>query len=68
MASETKKKKMTTAEAQTAAVKFAQEYVSEHSMRLGGLPEEQFEKAMDAILKGLVSAWADGFISGGGMR
>ena len=49
--------------ARNAAVKYIEKYISTHSMNLGSLSEEEFKKAMDAIMKAMLDSWIDGFES-----
>ena len=47
--------------AQSTAAKFVREYISNTSLNLAELDEAQFKASMDAIVKAMMAAWADGF-------
>jgi hypothetical protein len=57
---------MTIPELQAVATKFVQHHISNNSFGLATLDEEQFKTAMDAIVKAMMSAWQDGYLTGRG--
>jgi hypothetical protein len=57
---------MTIPELQAVASKFVKTHIENNSFGLAPLDEEQFKNAMDAIVKAMMLAWQDGYLTGRG--
>jgi hypothetical protein len=60
--------KLTVEEAQKAAQKFVMDHISTKPLGLPELDEASFGAVMDAIVKAMVMAWADGYYTRDGAR
>jgi hypothetical protein len=49
-------------DAQTGGLKFAKDWLSKNNLHLGQLDEADFKTTMDAITRGIVQSWADGYL------
>lgn len=50
--------------AQQQALTFAREWLSNHALGLGEMPEAQFTAVMHAVTSGLIAAYAQGYMEG----